>query len=102
MNSLQFHRAQGRGAAQHGRGLQFAKQRLLVTVASRDIELQADMLAGASAELILHHAMLTLEDAVDLLRDLFQAGAGDLVSDKQGFQIESQFQMAEREQRYQD
>src|SRR6202035_5019620 len=100
--SLQFHWAQRRCTLQHSRRLQFSQQSSLVTVATRHVKLDSHMLTSTSAHNILHHAMLTLQDAVDLLPDLFHAGTGNFVTNQQGLQVKSSLRIAQSEERQQN
>lgn len=71
----------------------------LLTVATINVELQADVLAGVRVAWVLHKAMTRLEDAVDLHADFFEAGAGDFVTGEKQFDIESFFHVTEKKER---
>src|SRR5580704_2662468 len=77
------------------------EQFLLFAIAALDIELQANMLARASAANVLHQLEVTFENAVDLVGDLVEAAAGHLISGHQQLEVERFFQMAEQELRQQ-
>ena len=61
------------------------KQLLLFAIATVDVELQANVLSSAAGADILHQAMMTFENAVDLVADLLDARTGDFIAREQNF-----------------
>lgn len=71
----------------------------VLTVATINVELQADVLAGVRVAGVFHKPVTRLENAVDLHADFVEAGAGNFITGEKHFDIESFFHVTEKKER---
>jgi hypothetical protein len=80
---------------QNSRRFELTQHFFLLAFAAFHVELQTNMLAGASTIDILHEAVMALKNVVDFVADLLDAFAGHFVALEQYLEIQRLFEMAE-------
>src|SRR5215831_4482825 len=72
------------------------EQFMLLGRTSLNVELKPHMLVGLASKHVLHQAMMTLKDSIDLVADFLDVGSGDLVALQQEFDVEGFFHVAQQ------